>query len=636
MTTSSKSDEPHWLLARKGINLLLNNNHAEAEALFLKYPDSLTMFAGYSFATFMDALMSFEDDKLNKALRTLNELERRCSNRNGWLKTFSHRVFGTENSQSVIDQLEGQTIQADSQGGWALRKAWKVYQKTYKELIKLHRERIGELQLPEPAPTPSSPTVPGEQPSPEMLNGYSPSFHKPSLSHSQSQTFAKNADSRRNQSKRPSTLSLKKSTSINHPLSTEQDSGPFRLGAFTISAFAKPLNQLFEGKRSPVDDLQIDDDTIVRLLRAVSFGYGLFQLGISLLPPTLVKLVSFFGFSASRDNGVACLTYARLGADMRAPLASLSLLWYHTIVRPFYAIDGTNIQTGVDISSEVLRESREEFASSSLFLFFRGRVCRLNSDITEALKCFKRANERATQREIKILAMHEVGWCHLIRLDYRNAEEVFLYLRCASRWSRGFYAYLAVICLGASDDHDRYGHFDQLKSCILGSRGAQLDVFLRRRLACCPRDAQSARKLKGVYWKLLVFEMLYLWNAMASCGARGIDQILEDCNSVEGPEDEPMKGLTNFVRGMCFCIGKSEEEAAACFRKCLDERKHEEMSAEDAHISAFAQFELGYLLVQKERTKDEGKSLLQQVSRYSNYDFEARLTVRIHSTLRYL
>lgn len=55
---------------------------------------------------------------------------------------------------------------------------------------------------------------------------------------------------------------------------------------------------------------------------AVSFGYGLFQLGISLLPPNLLKLSNFLGFGGNKQNGIECLMYARMGTDMRAPLAT--------------------------------------------------------------------------------------------------------------------------------------------------------------------------------------------------------------------------------------------------------------------------------------------------------------------------
>lgn len=55
---------------------------------------------------------------------------------------------------------------------------------------------------------------------------------------------------------------------------------------------------------------------------AVCFGYGVLQLGISLLPPSLLKLTNFFGFNGNRVGGISNLMYARKGTDMRAPLAT--------------------------------------------------------------------------------------------------------------------------------------------------------------------------------------------------------------------------------------------------------------------------------------------------------------------------
>lgn len=55
-----EDDQPQWRLARKGINLLLNNKAKEAEELFLKYPDSIQMYAGYSFAVFMVRILAWK------------------------------------------------------------------------------------------------------------------------------------------------------------------------------------------------------------------------------------------------------------------------------------------------------------------------------------------------------------------------------------------------------------------------------------------------------------------------------------------------------------------------------------------------------------------------------------------------
>lgn len=111
--------------------------------------------------------MTFEEEKLNKAFSALREVERRCTADDGWLKTVTNKVFGGNGpSKKYAEQLETQIILADSQvciatltflqqditgyikGGWVIRKAWKIYQKLYKEVLDLYVGNIGELHLP--------------------------------------------------------------------------------------------------------------------------------------------------------------------------------------------------------------------------------------------------------------------------------------------------------------------------------------------------------------------------------------------------------------------------------------------------------------------------------------------------------
>ncbi|XP_008197438.1 tetratricopeptide repeat protein 39C isoform X2 [Tribolium castaneum] len=574
----NEENVPDWVLAKRGINFLINNNAKEAQELFSSYPESLPMCAGYSFAAFMDALMTFEDDKLNLATSVLKEVERKCTSETGWFKSVK-KAFGSSDNNSLAENLETQIILADSQvclailtflqqdisgyfkGGWVLRKAWKVYQGTYQEILHLYKEAGGEVGAPLPEVV-MEPLSPGEC--------------------SSTGSEASKSD---------------------------------------------PLN----GRSA-----QVDKETIERLMGAVSFGYGLFQLGISLLPPSLLRLTNFLGFGGNRQNGIACLMYAREGIDMRAPLATLSLLWYHTIVRPFYALDGSNVQAGVNAATQLLQESEGEYGQSALFLFFKGRVNRLNSDIPNALKSFQSSVENATQREIKILALHEVGWCHLIQLDYCNAENTFSYLKSWSRWSRAFYSYLAGICCGSCRNSSSLTNIKEIKTGVtLGTKGNQLDEFLSRRAKCCPSDDDELSTLPAIFWKLLVYEMLYLWNALPSCLPQNIEQIKRDCEQV-GDGMEPMLGLSKLILGCCNCIQRQFSAGIANFRQCLDLRKGCPNNAVDAHVSAFSQYELGALLIKTNETKAEGKLLLQNIAQYKDYDFEQRLNVRVHSMLKHL
>lgn len=54
----------------------------------------------------------------------------------------------------------------------------------------------------------------------------------------------------------------------------------------------------------------------------MSFGYGLFHLCISMVPPHLLKIVNLLGFPGDRSQGLTALSYASESQDMKAPLAT--------------------------------------------------------------------------------------------------------------------------------------------------------------------------------------------------------------------------------------------------------------------------------------------------------------------------
>ncbi|KAK7826861.1 hypothetical protein U0070_026457, partial [Myodes glareolus] len=121
----------------------------------------------------------------------------------------------------------------------------------------------------------------------------------------------------------------------------------------------------------------VTEESLNRLKGAVSFGYGLFHLCISMVPPNLLKIINLLGFPGDRLQGLSSLTYASESKDMKAPLATLALLWYHTVVRPFFALDGSDSKAGLDEAKEILLKKEASYPNSSLFMFFKGRIQRL-------------------------------------------------------------------------------------------------------------------------------------------------------------------------------------------------------------------------------------------------------------------
>ncbi|XP_058445774.1 tetratricopeptide repeat protein 39C-like isoform X2 [Malaya genurostris] len=739
-TSVDNKDLQDWEYVKRGIALWLNNQPKAAEESFSNRKASIHIVAGHTFIAFMNAVISWETDKMNEAQTMLRELEKKCAVDIGWLRTMRTKLFGSyEPQKSLTETLEEQIILADTQlclailvslsqdisgfvkGGWLLRKAWKVYQHTYSQIYHLYNKTVSNDKiLPAPlshdlhgatsfdlgTPGPVDWTVPNSvlqtpdaidekqihlkvgcssaENLPHEPDDSSVRFHKQEISRKLQQQVetgsrsinaniehcgglkksnttqferitTTNAGSSINSSR--SALSVSDNKSIEEPVVVKVDAGRngLKLNIESMGSRLRARNGLTSQKpRLPPepanytistdvvsdtsDNMQIDAEDIRRLMGAASFGYGVFQLSISLLPPSLLKLISFLGFEGDRTMGIACLMHSRTSVDMRAPLSTLALLWYFTIVTPFFAMDGSNLQHEICSAQELIEEASDQFEKSSLFLFFKGRVARLKSDITEAIQSYEMAYRSSPQREIKLLCLHEIGWCRLIQLEYGSAMNNFKDLRRCSQFSKSFYAYLTTICQGA------HGYFDELikwRTEISGllsrssQKESQIEKYIFRRCHKIPTAESETKKYDCQYWKLLVYEMLFMWNALNSCTRVTLTTIIEDCDKPMSELNEPSHGLGRLILGASLVCEKRIDAAIEAYRECIAMREGE--LEQDIHISAFAHYELAVLLLQKadQELKMEAKQLLLTAQQnYRGYDFDNRINVRIHSLLK--
>ncbi|KAJ8681534.1 hypothetical protein QAD02_017326 [Eretmocerus hayati] len=642
----SSSPEADWCKARRGISLLLNNKTNEAESLFSQHPGSLHLKAGRGFVLFMNALMTFEEDKLHQAVQALRDAERESAPDTGWIRSMRNKVFGSDDTEEDhVARLERQVVLADSQvcvalitmlqqemssyvrAGWSLRKAWRVYQQAYNEILQLHRRTFGASpsglhslcgtpcgEMPSPLGSPVWPSSVSAVP--ETTSSYRNEGNcvdvdgittgRASRSGSHGAYYYGSSSTPASAAPTPSPSGLRSSLSM-----------LFSLAGITSAEQQTPF---------------IEPTEVTRLMSAVSFGYGLFQLSVSLLPPSLLRVIHFLGFEGDRQLGLAALMYARLGEDMRAPLATLALLWYHTIVRPFFALDGANVRAGVESAKQLIAESQPEFANSAVFLFFIGRIERLQSNVNGALRAYEQAVQVSSQREVRLLCLHEVAWCHLIRLSFGDARASLARLQEESRWSKSFYAYLAALCCGAEGDfEDLLSTCKRLAHFMTGSTAdMQLAQFISRRSQKLI-DHESDRAHPSLCYKLLVYELLYLWSALPACSTTSLRGVLIDCKN--GRCEEAMLGLSNLIEGAAYSLLGDREAAVRCYRDCL-RRRLPSNDESDQHISAFALYELGCALCNSNNV-EEGRCILQRaLSQYKDYDFESRLTVRIHAALK--
>ncbi|XP_034090604.1 tetratricopeptide repeat protein 39C-like isoform X1 [Gymnodraco acuticeps] len=559
-------------LALKGINMLLNNGFKESDELFKLYRNhSPLMSFGASFVSFLNAMMTFEEEKMQMAFEDLKATERLCESENtGVIETIKNKLKRNMHSQrsgvAAVDRLQRQIIIADCQvylavlsfikqelssyikGGWILRKAWKMYNKCYSDITHLQegsRRRASQQQAAAP----------------------------PSLSSSDASHHSRSSSPGPSPSLRPDGIS---------------------------------------------------PEALDRLKGSVSFGYGLFHLCISMVPPHLLKIVNLLGFPGDRLQGLSALTYASESTDMKAPLATLALLWYHTVVQPFFALDGSDTQAGLMEAKSILQQREAIYPNSSLFMFFKGRVQRLECQISSALTSFRDALELASdQREIQHVCLYEIGWCSMIELSYREAYRAFERLKTESRWSQCYYAYLTGACRGATGDLE--GAFTVFKDVetLFKRKNNQIELFAMKRA-----EKLRTPSLSKELCILSVIEILYLWKALPNCSTAKLQTMSQ---VLQGIDDASCEGLKNLLLGSINRCLHNTNDAVQFFQLAArDEVGH----LSNSYVQPYSCYELACVLLNTPESAGKGRMLMLQAKEdFAGYDFENRLHVRIHSAL---
>lgn len=554
-------------LALSGIKMLLNNGFEEAQALFDKYKnDSFLMHAGHSFVYFMTALISFEEEKLSEALKKLEETEKLCDTESGVFRSLKKKFKSKKKKEG------DQTISIEDR---IQRQVIVADSILYQGILVFTNQDI-------------------------------PSYIKGGWYLRKAYKIYEKLHKEMNQLIATSKLKQSKSQS---------------------SISSSNSGQVSDG---PIDsnENELTEEVLSRLQAAVNFGYGTFQLCISMVPPKILKLIEFLGFDGDRQAGLVALNCTSHSRDMKAPLATLGLLWYHTVLRPFFALDGANdYDAGTQEAEAIITEKESEFENSALFLFFRGRIQRLRKKTDESLELYRRALEAGKgQKELELMNLYEIGWCNLMKLNWRESLGAFTRLKDETKWSKCYYTYLMGVSLGAMGDVK--GAKDILKDVpgLLKKKNNQIEAFVARRAEKMKKNPPTQE-----YCRLLSLELVFLWHALPTCTEAELRPYLDVCDM---QTDNKVYHLKCLLEGAIYKELGDEEYALQCLEEAL--ARHQGMK-DDYHVAAFALYEMASIHMKTDQNRGKAKDLLQKIKdTYKDYDFENRLTVRVNNALKQL
>jgi tetratricopeptide (TPR) repeat protein len=358
------------------------------------------------------------------------------------------------------------------------------------------------------------------------------------------------------------------------------------------------------------------------LVQGVKYGIGTFYYILSILPSTITKVLSFLGFKADRDEGIALLCQVANESTLWGPAATFMLaLNYLFIPRAFQ-----RKEKSLNDFKPMMSIVEERFPNGSLFLMMSSHYWRKSGDLERANESLEKAIKSAKESfdATPTVYMFELAQNYIILEKFDKAKEILESLVSQPEFdTRGFAALelasLYIIC-GMKDKSDEI--LKNLDTYIC--KTSRFDKYTQDKLKLINKIQSLPNNSHELVVTLHVahYEMLYLRRDLANLSVEQTKPLLESFRKDVGNYEESAKLLLPDTYASCLVIEacmlnqlqdvSNHDIIKQKFKKVISLEK--EIKYEKQWV-AFANYEMAELLYFETEGKHTDK-ILDEVSKY--------------------
>ncbi|KAF9918077.1 tetratricopeptide repeat domain 39A [Linnemannia zychae] len=383
-----------------------------------------------------------------------------------------------------------------------------------------------------------------------------------------------------------------------------------------------------------VNDL-VDKNT----LGGIQFGLGTINIVLAMMPAKILRIISSFGYTGDKAFGFDLISKCISGKGIRSPLGSLMFLSYYTILAGFApSVLG---EVNIPIADKILKEALKDYRESAFFLYFEGRNSRLKGDLKASTDAFELASSKATIEwgsELQRLCDYELGLNCAMALQWTDAIVYFERLVRESYWSKAFFLYFKAASLEAAGHKKEalpiYQSIPGLVNRKFGGRTILVEQYVTRKVKLFELNGYEETNLPAL-------EILLIWNAFASMNREDLQtslaQVDAQISKKRGSNSLDSLAVLKTIKGAILHQLGQHKEGAECLNWVIDLPAGKIM--EEKWVVPFACWEAGVgswmedSLLLGDRRWMRAKAFWDKAQGFSGYEFEFRLSIRIHAAM---
>ncbi|KAF8944979.1 tetratricopeptide repeat domain 39A [Haplosporangium gracile] len=379
----------------------------------------------------------------------------------------------------------------------------------------------------------------------------------------------------------------------------------------------------------------VDNNT----LGGIHFGLGTINIVLAMMPAKILRIISSFGYTGDKAFGFDLVSKAISGKGIRSPLGSLMFLAYYTILAGFApSVLG---ETNIPIADKILKDALRDYRESAFFLYFEGRNSRLKGNIKESTDAFELASSKATIEwgsELQRLCDYELGLNCAISLQWTDATVYFERLAKENYWSKAFFLYFKAASLeAAGHKKDALAIYQSIPGLVnrkFGGRTILVEQYVTRKVKLFEQNGFEETNLPAL-------EILLIWNAFASMTPQDLQtsliQVDAQISKNRGSTGLDSLAVLKTIKGAILHQLGRHKEGAECLTWVMELPAGK--IAEEKWAVPFACWEagVGSWMEDKDLQGDSrwtrAKGFWDKAMGFSGYEFEFRLSVRIHAAM---